>query len=210
MDVKGSACEQKLKPFDIEETILLVIPNSLSILELFVPLIMAVIIDKGIGNQDTSLDSSSRAIFEWSWDFRRCCVDYAQYFAAKAATGFTADIETLFSKIPILLAFRNSMRWKWHFTHAFDESDIILVQNRFSSRARSIAPFCHLSLVGDCDSVCRECRNGMDVCHYSSILAVVVFGAHWTIPVYRRVQDRLDRIMHSCMKICLGACIHAF
>ena len=59
MDVKGSTCVNKLKPYlkpYLKETILAPLFKLFeAILELFVPLIMAVIIDKGIGNQDTSL-----------------------------------------------------------------------------------------------------------------------------------------------------------
>ena len=59
MEVKGSTRVNKLKPYlkpYLKETILAPLFKLFeAILELFVPLIMAVIIDKGIGNQDTAL-----------------------------------------------------------------------------------------------------------------------------------------------------------
>ena len=59
IDVKGRTRVNKLKPYlkpYLKETILAPLFKLFeAILELFVPLIMAVIIDKGIGNKDTSL-----------------------------------------------------------------------------------------------------------------------------------------------------------
>ena len=61
---------------------------------------MAVIIDKGIGNQDTSLILSQGAILIVLGIFGVVVSITAQYYAAKAATGFTADVrQALFSKI---------------------------------------------------------------------------------------------------------------
>ena len=89
-----------LKPY-LKETILAPLFKLFeAILELFVPLIMAVIIDKGIGNKDTTLILHQGAILIGLGILGVAVSITAQYFAAKAATGFTADVrQALFSKI---------------------------------------------------------------------------------------------------------------
>ena len=104
MDVKGSTRVNQLKPYlkpYLKETILAPLFKLFeAILELFVPLIMAVIIDKGIGNKDTSLILRQGAILIGLGILGVVVSITAQYFAAKAATGFTADVrQALFSKI---------------------------------------------------------------------------------------------------------------
>lgn len=101
-----------LKPY-LKETILAPLFKLFeAILELFVPLIMAVIIDKGIGNQDTSLILHQGAILIGLGILGVVVSITAQYFAAKAATGFTADVrQALFSKFNTLVS-RNSMNWE--------------------------------------------------------------------------------------------------
>ena len=89
-----------LKPY-LKETILAPLFKLFeAILELLVPLIMSVIIDKGIGNQDTSLILGQGAILIVLGILGVVVSITAQYYAAKAATGFTADVrQALFSKI---------------------------------------------------------------------------------------------------------------
>ena len=96
MDVKGSTRVNKLKPYlkpYLKETILAPLFKLFeAILELFVPLIMAVIIDKGIGNRDTALILQQGAILIGLGMVGVAVSITAQYFAAKAATGFTVDV----------------------------------------------------------------------------------------------------------------------
>ncbi|NMP94186.1 ABC transporter ATP-binding protein, partial [Salmonella enterica subsp. enterica serovar Infantis] len=96
MDVKGSTRVKQLKPYlkpYLKETILAPLFKLFeAILELFVPLIMAVIIDKGIGNKDTTLILHQGAILICLGILGVVVSITAQYFAAKAATGFTADV----------------------------------------------------------------------------------------------------------------------
>ena len=90
MEVKGSTRVNKLKPYlkpYLKETILAPLFKLFeAILELFVPLIMAVIIDKGIGNKDTALILQQGAILIGLGMVGVAVSITAQYFAAKAAT----------------------------------------------------------------------------------------------------------------------------
>ena len=98
MDVKGSTRVNKLKPYlkpYLKETILAPLFKLFeAILELFVPLIMAVIIDKGIGNQDTSLILRQGAILIGLGILGVVVSITAQYFAAKAANWIYRRRET--------------------------------------------------------------------------------------------------------------------
>ena len=209
MDVKGSTRVNKLKPYlkpYLKETILAPLFKLFeAILELFVPLIMAVIIDKGIGNQDTSLILRQGAILIGLGILRVVVSITAQYFAAKAATGFTADVrQALFSKIQYFsFSQLDALGNDTLLTRL--TSDINLVQNGLNIALRLLlrSPF----IVGGAIVMAFVVNVEMAWTFVITvpILAVVVFGIiYWTIPMYRRVQDRLDRIMRLVHENLLG------
>ena len=194
-----------LKPY-LKETILAPLFKLFeAILELLVPLIMAVIIDKGIGKQDTSLILGQGAILIVLGILGVVVSITAQYYAAKAATGFTADVrQALFSKIQYfsfsqLDAIGNDtllMRLT---------SDMNLVQNGLNIALRLLlrSPF----IVGGAIVMAFVVNVEMAWTFAITvpILAVVVFGIiYWTIPMYRRVQEQLDRIMRLVHENLLG------
>ena len=194
-----------LKPY-LKETILAPLFKLFeAILELLVPLIMAVIIDKGIENQDTSLILGQGAILIVLGILGVVVSITAQYYAAKAATGFTADVrQALFSKI------------QYFSFSQFDAlgndtlltrltSDMNLVQNGLNIALRLLlrSPF----IVGG--SIVMAFVVNVEMAWTFAItvpvLAVVVFGIiYWTIPMYRRVQGQLDRIMRLVHENLLG------
>ena len=61
----------------------------------------------------------SRGYFNRPWNFRRRHPLRAQYYAAKAATGFYGPMRPGFSKNSISFSQLDAL--KWHFTDAFDE-----------------------------------------------------------------------------------------
>ena len=209
MDVKGSTRVNQLKPYlkpYLKETILAPLFKLFeAILELFVPLIMAVIIDKGIGNQDTSLILHQGAILIGLGILGVVVSITAQYFAAKAATGFTADVrQALFSKIQYFsFSQLDALGNDTLLTRL--TSDINLVQNGLNIALRLLlrSPF----IVGGAIVMAFVVNVQMAWTFVITvpILAVVVFGIiYWTIPMYRRVQDRLDRIMRLVHENLLG------
>lgn len=209
MDVKGSTRVNQLKPYlkpYLKETILAPLFKLFeAILELFVPLIMAVIIDKGIGNQDTSLILRQGAILIGLGILGVVVSITAQYFAAKAATGFTADVrQALFSKIQYFsFSQLDALGNDTLLTRL--TSDINLVQNGLNIALRLLlrSPF----IVGGAIVMAFVVNVEMAWIFVITvpILAVVVFGIiYWTIPMYRRVQDRLDRIMRLVHENLLG------
>ena len=209
MDVKGSMIVNQLKPYlkpYLKETILAPLFKLFeAILELFVPLIMAVIIDKGIGNKDTSLILRQGAILIGLGILGVVVSITAQYFAAKAATGFTADVrQALFSKIQYFsFSQLDALGNDTLLTRL--TSDINLVQNGLNIALRLLlrSPF----IVGGAIVMAFVVNVEMAWIFVITvpILAVVVFGIiYWTIPMYRRVQGKLDRIMRLVHENLLG------
>lgn len=194
-----------LKPY-LKETILAPLFKLFeAILELFVPLIMAVIIDKGIGNKDTALILQQGAILIGLGMVGVAVSITAQYFAAKAATGFTADVrQALFAKIQYFsFSQLDALGNDTLLTRL--TSDINLVQNGLNIALRLLlrSPF----IVGGAIVMAFVVNVEMAWTFAITvpILAVVVFGIiYWTIPMYRRVQGQLDRIMRSVHENLLG------
>ena len=209
MDVKGSTRVNKLKPYlkpYLKETILAPLFKLFeAILELFVPLIMAVIIDKGIENRDTTLILQQGAILIGLGMIGVAVSITAQYFAAKAATGFTADVrQALFSKIQYFsFSQLDALGNDTLLTRL--TSDMNLVQNGLNIALRLLlrSPF----IVGGAIVMAFVVNVEMAWTFAITvpILAVVVFGIiYWTIPMYRRVQGQLDRIMRRVHENLLG------
>ena len=209
MDVKGSTRVNKLKPYlkpYLKETILAPLFKLFeAILELFVPLIMVVIIDKGIENRDTALILQQGAILIGLGMVGVAVSITAQYFAAKAATGFTADVrQALFSKIQYFsFSQLDALGNDTLLTRL--TSDMNLVQNGLNIALRLLlrSPF----IVGGAIVMAFVVNVEMAWTFAITvpILAVVVFGIiYWTIPMYRRVQGKLDRIMRLVHENLLG------
>ena len=194
-----------LKPY-LKETILAPLFKLFeAILELLVPLIMAVIIDKGIGNQDTSLILSQGAILIVLGILGVVVSITAQYYAAKAATRFTAEVrQALFSKIQYFsFSQLDALGNDTLLTRL--TSDMNLVQNGLNIALRLLlrSPF----IVGGAIVMAFIVNVEMAWTFAITvpILAVVVFGIiYWTIPMYRRVQGQLDRIMRLVHENLLG------
>lgn len=194
-----------LKPY-LKETILAPLFKLFeAILELLVPLIMAVIIDKGIGNQDTSLILGQGAILIALGILGVVVSITAQYYAAKAATGFTADVrQALFSKIQYFsFSQLDALGNDTLLTRL--TSDMNLVQNGLNIALRLLlrSPF----IVGGAIVMAFVVNVEMAWTFAITVpvLAVVVFGIIcWTIPMYRRVQGQLDRIMRLVHENLLG------
>ena len=194
-----------LKPY-LKETILAPLFKLFeAILELLVPLIMAVIIDKGIENQDTSLILGQGALLIVLGILGVVVSITAQYYAAKAATGFTANVrQALFSKIQYFsFSQLDALGNDTLLTRL--TSDMNLVQNGLNIALRLLlrSPF----IVGGAIVMAFVVNVEMAWTFAITVpvLAVVVFGIiYWTIPMYRRVQEQLDRIMRLVHENLLG------
>ncbi len=126
---------------------------------------------------DYCADSPPRSDSYWT-EIRVAVSITARYFAAKAATGFTADDrhspKSLSSQISDALEM-TSLCWR----------DWRVIWCKTGWTPRCLLPRLP-SPRGDCDGLVVN-GNGMVVCHHSSTLAVVVEPGiiYWTIPIYR-------------------------
>ena len=194
-----------LKPY-LKETILAPLFKLFeAILELFVPLIMAVIIDKGIGNKDTTLILQQGALLVVLGIVGVVVSITAQYFAAKAATGFTSDVrQALFSKIQYFsFSQLDALGNDTLLTRL--TSDMNLVQSGLNIALRLLlrSPFVVVGAIIMAFVV--NVQMAWTFAITVPILAVIVFGIiYWTIPMYRRVQGQLDRIMRIVHENLLG------
>lgn len=194
-----------LKPY-LKETILAPLFKLFeAILELFVPLIMAVIIDKGIGNKDTTLILQQGALLVVLGIVGVVVSITAQYFAAKAATGFTSDVrQALFSKIQYFsFSQLDALGNDTLLTRL--TSDMNLVQSGLNIALRLLlrSPFVVVGAIIMAFVV--NVQMAWTFAITVPILAVIVFGIiYWTIPMYRRVQERLDKIMRLVHENLLG------
>ena len=166
---------------------------------------MAFIIDKGIENRDTALILQQGAILIGLGMVGVAVSITAQYFAAKAATGFTADVrQALFSKIQYFsFSQLDALGNNTLLTRL--TSDMNLVQNGLNIALRLLlrSPF----IVGGAIVMAFVVNVEMAWTFAITvpILAVVVFGIiYWTIPMYRHVQGKLDRIMRLVHENLLG------
>ena len=194
-----------LKPY-LKETILAPLFKLFeAILELFVPLIMAVIIDKGIGNKDTTMILQQGALLVVLGIVGVVVSITAQYFAAKAATRFTSDVrQALFSKIQYFsFSQLDALGNDTLLTRL--TSDMNLVQSGLNIALRLLlrSPFVVVGAIIMAFVV--NVQMAWTFAITVPILAVIVFGIiYWTIPMYRRVQERLDKIMRLVHENLLG------
>ena len=194
-----------LKPY-LKETILAPLFKLFeAILELFVPLVMAVIIDKGIVNGDTALILQQGAILIGLGIVGVVVSITAQYFAAKAATGFTADVrQALFSKIQYFsFSQLDAIGNDTLLTRLTSDRNLVQSGLNIALRLLLRSPFIVVGAIVMAFVVNVEMAWTFVIT--VPILAVVVFGMiYWTIPMYRRVQGQLDRIMRIVHENLLG------
>lgn len=165
-------------------------------LELFVPLVVAAIIDTGIGNQD------------WGYVVKMCLVLVllgliglafsvtAQYFAAKAAVGFVTKIRhVLFEHIQKLsYAELDTQGTSTLITRM--TSDMNQVQNGVNLTLRLLlrSPFVVIGAMVMAFTI--DVKAALVFVVGIPALAVVVFGVMLAcIPLYRKVQNRLDKVL---------------
>ncbi|MCD7736663.1 MAG: ABC transporter ATP-binding protein/permease [Lachnospiraceae bacterium] len=173
--------------------------------ELLVPLVMARIIDIGIKNQDTAYILRMRLLMVALGAIVLICSVTAQYFSAKAAVGFSAKLrEALFAHIQAL-----------SFTEMDDigtstlitrmTSDINQVQSGVNLFLRLFlrSPFIVFGAMIMAFTI--DVKAAMVFVVVIPILCVIVFGIMLlSIPMYRRVQERLDKVVRVTRENLLG------
>ena len=180
-----------------KETVLAPLFKMLEALfELFVPLVMAAVIDVGIGGHDRGYVIRMCLVLIALGVIGLACSITAQYFAAKAATGFSTVLRReLFAHIQSLsYTEMDNLGTSTLITRM--TSDINQVQTGFNMALRLLlrSPFIVFGSMIAAFTV--DVKAAMIFVVAIPMLSVVVFGIMiWTMPLYRRVQGALDKVL---------------
>ena len=180
-----------------KETVLAPLFKMLEALfELFVPLVMAAVIDVGIGGHDRGYVIRMCLVLIALGVIGLACSITAQYFAAKAATGFSAVLRReLFAHIQSLsYTEMDNLGTSTLITRM--TSDINQVQSGVNLVLRLFlrSPFIVFGAMIMAFTV--DVKAAMIFVVAIPMPSVVVFGIMiWTMPLYRRVQGALDKVL---------------
>ncbi|MCC8046784.1 MAG: ABC transporter ATP-binding protein/permease [Clostridiales bacterium] len=173
--------------------------------ELLVPLVMARIIDVGIKNQDTAYILRMCLLMVALGVIGLVCAVTAQYFSAKAAVGFSAKLrEVLFAHVQSLsFTEQDDIGTSTLITRM--TSDINQVQSGVNLFLRLFlrSPFIVFGAMAMAFTI--DVKAAFVFVVVIPILCVIVFGIMLiSIPMYRRVQERLDAVVRLTRENLLG------
>ena len=165
-------------------------------LELLVPLVMAQIIDTGIANGDRGFILSRCGILAALAAVGLVCSITAQYFAAKASVGFAAKLRsTLFKHIQSLSYSKLDTQGTGTLI-ARITGDINQVQSGMNLALRLLlrSPFVVFGAMIMAFTI--DVKAALVFVVTIPLLSIVVFGIMlWSIPMYKKVQARLDKVL---------------
>lgn len=165
-------------------------------LELLVPLVMAQIIDTGISNGDRGFILSLCGILAVLAAVGLVCSITAQYFAAKASVGFAAKLRsTLFKHIQSLSYSKLDTQGTGTLI-ARITGDINQVQSGMNLALRLLlrSPFVVFGAMIMAFTI--DVKAALVFVVTIPLLSIVVFGIMlWSIPMYKKVQARLDKVL---------------
>ena len=165
-------------------------------LELLVPLVMAQIIDIGIANGDRGFILSRCGILAALAAVGLVCSITAQYFAAKASVGFAAKLRsTLFKHIQSLSYSKLDTQGTGTLI-ARITGDINQVQSGMNLALRLLlrSPFVVFGTMIMAFTI--DVKAALVFVVTIPLLSIVVFGIMlWSIPMYKKVQARLDKVL---------------
>ncbi len=174
--------------------------------ELFVPLVMAAIIDNGIANRDMPYVLRMGALLIALGLIGLVCSITAQYFAAKAAVGFSTKLKhALFEHIQSLSFTEiDTLGTSTMITRM--TSDANQVQNGVNMVLRLFlrSPFIVFGAMIMAFTI--DVKAALIFVVTIPLLSVVVFGIMMiTMPLYKKVQAYLDRVLGTTRENLTGA-----
>lgn len=174
--------------------------------ELFVPLVMAAVIDQGIGGGNASYVLRMGGVLILLGLIGLVCSITAQYFAAKAAVGFSTKLKhALFSHIQGLSFTEiDTLGTATMITRM--TSDVNQVQNGVNMVLRLFlrSPFIVFGAMIMAFTI--DVKAAFIFVVTIPLLSVVVFGIMmWTMPLYRKVQAGLDSVLGATRENLTGA-----
>lgn len=167
-----------------------------ALLELFVPLVIAAIIDKGIAFSDKGYTLKMSLVLVALGFVGLGFSITAQYFAAKAATGFVTKVRhALFGHI-LSLSYSETDELGVSAMITRMTSDVNQVQSGVNLTLRLLlrSPFVVFGAMIMAFTI--DVKAAMIFVYVTLILLAVVFGIMLcTIPLYKKVQKRLDSVV---------------
>ncbi len=174
--------------------------------ELFVPLVMAAIIDRGIGGGNTAYVLRMGAVLVLLGVIGLVCSITAQYFAAKAAVGFSTKLKhSLFEHIQGLsFTEMDTLGTSTMITRM--TSDVNQVQNGVNMVLRLFlrSPFIVFGAMIMAFTI--DFKAALIFVVTIPLLSIVVFGIMMlTMPLYKKVQAGLDSVLGATRENLTGA-----
>ena len=164
--------------------------------ELLVPLVMAAVIDNGIANRDTGYVVKMCLVMVGLGIIGLVCSVTAQYFAAKAAVGFATGVRhALFSHIQSLsYTEMDTLGTSTMITRM--TSDVNQAQSGVNMTLRLFlrSPFIVFGAMAMAFTI--NVKAALVFVVTIPLLSIVVFGIMlWTMPLYKKVQAGLDKVL---------------
>ncbi|MBQ6679107.1 MAG: ABC transporter ATP-binding protein [Lachnospiraceae bacterium] len=180
----------------LKETILAPLFKMLeATFELFVPLVMRDIIDKGIPGADTGYIIRMSLVLVLLALIGLVCAITAQWFSAKAATGFATRLRHNIFRHIQTLSFTEIDRLGPSTLITRMTSDVNQIQNGVNLTLRLFmrSPFVVFGAMIMAFTI--DVKSALIFAVIIPMLSIVVFGIMLlTRPMYKKVQDRLDRV----------------
>ena len=173
--------------------------------ELFVPLVVAAMIDRGIGNGDKPFIVRSALLMALLAAIGLTCTLFAQYFAAKAATGFSAKLRHALMKHIQHLRYADLDRLGTSTLITRMTSDINQVQTGVNLTIRLLlrSPFIVFGAMVMAFTV--DVKGALVFAVAIPLLMIVVFGIMLlSIPMFRGVQNKLDDVTEITRENLIG------
>ncbi len=164
--------------------------------ELLVPLVMASIIDKGIGGENSPHIIKMGAVLIGLGIVGLVCSLVAQYYAAKAAVGFATELKSALFKHIQSLSFLELDKIGTSTLITRMTSDMNILQNGVNMVLRLFlrSPFIVVGAMVMAFTV--DVKSAFVFVVIIPLLSIVVFLIMCiTIPMYRRVQNKLDGLL---------------
>ena len=163
--------------------------------ELFIPLVVADIVDKGIGNGDGSYVVKMCGVMILLGIIGLVCAVTAQYFAARAAVGFSSRLRHAVMEHILGLSYREIDTVGTSTMVTRMTSDINQVQNGVNLTLRLLlrSPFVVFGAMVMAFTI--DTHAALVFVGVIPVLCLVVFGIMLiTMPMYKRVQGSLDKV----------------
>lgn len=169
-----------------------------AVFELFIPLVVAKIIDVGIANHDSSYVIKMTLVMALLGVVGLCSTLVAQYFAAKASVSFVGRIRyNLFKHISSLSYTElDELGTSTLITRMTSDTNQIQSGVNLVLRLFTRSPFIVIGAMVMAFTV--DTRSALTFVLAIPVLSIIIFGImSITIPLYKKAQARLDRVVNT-------------